>query len=53
MAVNDVKGQWEEKQGDKVSGYERVESRAENEMSWIQSFMSSVIASIVSLRKLE
>jgi hypothetical protein len=52
MAVNDIKERWKEKE-DKVSGYEGVESRAENEMSWIQRFMSSVIAPIVSLRKLE
>jgi hypothetical protein len=53
MAVNDIKGRWKEKEEAKVSGYERVESRAENEMCWIQRFMSSVIAPIVSLRKLE
>lgn len=53
MAVNDIKGRWKEKEEDKVSGYEGVESRAENEMSWMQRFMSPVIAPIVSLRKLE
>jgi hypothetical protein len=42
-----------EKEEEKVNGYEGVESRAENEMSWIQRFMSSVIAPIVSLRKLK
>jgi hypothetical protein len=43
----------EGKGGRQVTGYEGFELRAENEMSWMQRFMSTVIALIVSLRKLE